>query len=95
MDLIIEKMWAVRAVSQNQYHQESSYLTSHQLIWLHGDFSDKREESDQWLDKLVHEISRWLSQRYEKVLGKQAIKLGENERLLFANIVEQNREFLK
>ncbi len=95
MDLIIEKMWAVRAVSQTQYHQESSSLSSHQTTWLRSDLVDQRESDEQWLDKLVHEISRWLSRRYEKTLGKQAIKLGEEERLLFANTVEQNREFLK
>lgn len=95
MDLLIEKMWAVRAVSETQYHQDSSSLSSHQRTWLHNDDADKREESEQWLDKLIDEISRWISRGYEKVLAKQAFKLGEEERLHFAKIVEQNREFLK
>jgi len=95
MDILIEKMWTVRAVSQVQYHQESSSLSSHQLTWLHDDYAESRESSDQWLDKLVHEISRWISRSYEQTLAKQAIKLGEQEHLLFANIVEQNRESLK
>jgi len=95
IDLLIEKMWAVRAVSQEQYHQETSSLSNHQKIWLHSDFSEQRENTVQWLDKLVSEIARWLSRSYEKVLGKKAIKLGEEERLLFSNIVEQNRESLK
>jgi CRISPR-associated protein Csy1 len=95
MDLLIEKMWAVRTVSQMQYHQETSLLSSHQCTWLHCDFSEQREKSDQWLDKLVKEISVWLSRSYEKVLAKQAIKLGEQELLLFTSIVEQNRESLK
>lgn len=95
MDLIIEKMWAVRAVSLNQYHQESSNLSIHQKTWLHSDFVEQRESDEQWLDKLVHEISRWLTRLYEKALGKQAVTLGEEERLLIVNIVEQNREFLK
>jgi CRISPR-associated protein Csy1 len=95
MDLLIEKMWAVRAVSPTQYHQESSFLVSHQRTWLCSDDTQNREESDQWLDTLVDEISRWISRSYEKVVGKTAVKLGEEERLLFVNIVEQNREFLK
>jgi CRISPR-associated protein Csy1 len=95
IDLIIEKMWAVRAVSQTQFHEQSSTLSSHQKTWLHGDFIEQRESEEQWLDKLIQEISRWFSRRYEKVLGKQAVQLGEEERLFFANIVEQNREFLK
>jgi CRISPR-associated protein Csy1 len=95
MDLLIEKMWAVRAVSPTQYHQESSFLVSHQRTWLCSDDTQNREESEQWLDTLVDEISRWISRSYEKVVGKTAVKLGEEERLLFVNIVEQNREFLK
>lgn len=95
IDLLIEKMWSVRAVSQVQYHQESSLISSHQLIWLHSKNSEIRESSEQWLDKLVHEIAHWLSRSYEKILAKQAVKLGEEELLFFAKIVEQNRESLK
>jgi CRISPR-associated protein Csy1 len=95
IDLLIEKMWTVRAVSQAQYHQDSSSLSSVQRTWLHSDYADKREGSDQWLASLITEISAWLSRSYEKVLVKKAIKLGEEERLLFADIVERNREFLK
>lgn len=95
IDLLIEKMWAVRAVSQEQYHPETSFLSNHQKIWLHADFSEQRESTDQWLDKLVSEISRWLSRSYEKTLDKKAIKLGEKERQLFSDIVEKNRESLK
>jgi CRISPR-associated protein Csy1 len=87
-------MWAVRVVSQTQYHEQSSNLSSHQKTWLRSELAEQRENEAQWLDTLVHEISRWFSRRYEKVLGKQAVKLGEEERLLFANSVEQNREFL-
>jgi CRISPR-associated protein Csy1 len=95
IDLLIEKMWSVRAVSQAQYHQSTSSLSSVQRTWLHNDYADKREESTQWLETLITEISAWLSRSYEKVLANQAIKLGEEERLLFANIVNRNREFLK
>ncbi|PCI54014.1 MAG: type I-F CRISPR-associated protein Csy1 [Gammaproteobacteria bacterium] len=95
IDLLIDKMWSVRAVSQAQVHQDTSSLSSVQRTWLHSDYVDKREESEQWLNSLITEISAWLSRSYEKVLAKQAIKLGEEERLFFANIVERNREFLK
>jgi len=95
IDLIIEKMWAVRAVSQTQFHEGSSDLSSHQRTWLRSELTEQRENEAQWLDTLTQEISRWFSRRYEKVLGKQAIKLGEAERLFFANSVEQNKEFLK
>lgn len=95
MDSLIEKMWAVRSISKEQFHKESSSLSSHQIIWLYSEYEKERVESEQWLDKVVDDISRWISRSYEKVLAKQAITLGEEERLLFVNVVEQNREFLK
>ena len=95
IDLLIEKMWVVRAVSQTQYHAQTSSLSNIQRTWLHDDLADEREKSEQWLDTLITEISAWLTRSYEKVLDKQAIKLGEAERLLFVDIVDRNREFLK
>jgi len=95
IDLLIEKMWAVRAVSQTQFHEDTSSLSSTQRTWLLANNIKERENSEQWLDLLVTEISVWLSRSYEKVLDKQAIKLGEAERLLFADIIDRNREFFK
>lgn len=95
IDLLIEKMWAVRAVSQAQYHAQTSSLSSTQRTWLHDNFADERKKSAQWLDALITEISAWLSRSYEKVLDKKAIKLGESERLYFAEVIERNKEFLK
>ena len=88
-------MWAVRAVSQTQFHEDTTSLSSTQRTWLLANNIKERENSEQWLDLLVTEISVWLSRSYEKVLDKQAIKLGEAERLLFADIIDRNREFFK
>jgi len=95
LDQLIDKMWAVRSISSAQYYKEYSSLDHHQLVWLHDDFIDEREESDQWLDTLIKEISRWLVRSYEKTVGKQAFKLGEEELLFISKSVEQNRDALK
>ena len=95
LDRIINKMWAVRSVAATQYHAQYSQLKSHQKIWLCEEFLKEREESDQWLNKLCKEISSWVIRSYEKILGKQAIKLGEAERLKIVEIVSQNKEALR
>ncbi|WP_423906123.1 type I-F CRISPR-associated protein Csy1 [Candidatus Spongiihabitans sp.] len=95
VDRIIDKMWAVRSVAKAQYHADSSQLKSHQKIWLCEGFLQEREESDIWLDKLSKEISIWTILTYEKILGKQAIKLGEAERLKIVEIVSNNKEALR
>ncbi len=95
LDRIINKMWAVRSVAVEQYYAESSQLKIHQKIWLCEEFLKEREKSDQWLDKLCKEISSWIIRAYEKILGKQAIKLGEGEHLKIIEIVSQNKEALR
>ncbi len=95
MDRIINKMWAVRAVSKEQYRPESSQLKPHHKIWLCDEFQQDREEENDWLDKLCNEIAGWIIRTYEKLLGKQAYKLGESERLHIHEIVTQNREALR
>ncbi|WP_435550582.1 type I-F CRISPR-associated protein Csy1 [Desulfobacterium sp. N47] len=95
MDRIIDKMWAVRAVSKEQYWSENSQLKPHQKIWLCDEFQQTREEENEWLDKLCMEISVWTVRTYEKLLGKQAYKLGESERTHIHEIVTQNKEALR
>ena len=95
MDRLIDKMWAVRSISNEQYHQPTPKLKAHQKIWLCEDMRQEREESDIWLDKLMKEISSWIIRSYEKMLGKQAIKLGKEELQKIAEIVEQNKEALR
>lgn len=95
MERIIDKMWAVRAVSTKQYRSENSQLKAHQKIWLCDEFQQYREDKNDWLDKLCKEITAWIIRTYEKLLGKQAFKLGESERLHIHSIVTDNREALR
>ena len=95
IDLIINKMWAVRAVSAEQYQPKHSRLKPHQQIWLCEEFQQAREEENEWLKKLCKEIASWIVLTYEKLLGKQAYKLGEEVRRHIEKIVNNNREALK
>ncbi len=95
MSRIIARMWAVRGVEDAQYQAENSQLKAYQKIWLLNENFKNREDSDKWLDELCQEISVWAIKAYEKVLGKQALKLGEVERLKIKQIINQNREALR
>lgn len=95
VDRIIDKMWAVRSVSIDQYHADSSQLEPHQKVWLCNEQVQEREDSDKWLDKLTKEISIWIIRTYEKTMAKQALKLGEAERQKVMEIVTHNNEALR
>lgn len=95
VDRIVDRMWAVRAVAAEQYRVEQSQLKPHQKIWLCDGCQQTREEESDWLDKLCAEIDNWIIRSYEKMLGKQAYKLGEGERVHIFNIVSETREALR
>ena len=95
MDRIINKMWAVRAVSKEQYRSDHSQLKPHQKVWLCEEFQHIREEDNDWMDKLCTEISSWVIRTYERLLDKQAYKLGESVRLHIHEIATKNREALR
>ena len=95
MDRIIDKMWAVRTVSVEQYQSTLSKLTPHQKIWLCDEYRQAREDENDWLDKLCKETAGWIIRTYEKIMGKQAFKMGESERLHIHDIVTENREALR
>ncbi len=97
IDKIVEKMWAVRLVSEEQYFDENSQLKSHQKIWLshkHKD-TEEHEKEDTWLDKLEKEITVWIVKSYEKLVNKQGFKLGTEERKDIAKVVNEHREALR
>lgn len=95
MDKIIEKMWQLRIVSQDQYHSASSQLISEQKIWLLDENNSIREIEDEWLDKIIKSITQFIFHGYEKVLGKKAIKFGDAEYCHMEKLVESNREALR
>lgn len=95
MDRMIDRMWAVRAVSVEQYQPTLSQLNPHQKIWLCDEYRQAREDENDWLDKLCKETAGWIIRTYEKMMGKQAFKMGEAERLHIHNIVIENREALR
>lgn len=95
MDKIIEKMWAVRLVSLEQYYEKNSKLKSHQKIWLSHEYEEVRDSDDTWLDKLEKEISRWIVTSYEKRVNKKGFKLGTEELKDIAKVVHEHREALR
>jgi len=92
MDKIIEKMWTIRLISQEQYYERNSKLKSHQKIWLAHEYEQMRESDDAWLDKLEKEITLWIFKSYEKRTNK---KFGEEERKDIAKVVHEHKEALR
>jgi CRISPR-associated protein Csy1 len=96
IDAIIERMYAVRDVSTKQYYEKSSKLKHHQKVWLikNKAYTEEREKDEDWLDKLIKEIARWIiSVGYQKVVGKKEyIKFGKAEYSYLLSLLEKQKE---
>ncbi len=99
IDRIIDKMWAIRSVSKEQYYEKNSKLKYHQKVWLidNEHYQMEREKDDEWLDKIMKEIARWIIDvGYKKVIGKKEyIKFGKSEYLHLLALLEKYKEVLR
>ncbi|WP_053981211.1 type I-F CRISPR-associated protein Csy1 [Marinagarivorans algicola] len=95
---IMDTVHAVRAVASEQY-QQGSALPAAQVIWLCHHKSDERENSDAWLEDIIHECVRWCMQYYAKSLGDKAMALGDTEFIALKQMMTQwaadNKDFLR
>ncbi len=95
IDRIIEKMWSIRSVAQEQFNPDSSRLNKTQKIWLCAENAEKREQEDGWLDELIKDITSFIFNGYEKILGKKAVMFSDTEfKHIHAQVVK-NKEALR
>lgn len=95
---VMDVVYVLREASIEQY-RESSELPKSQVIWLCVNCIDERENSDTWLDDIIHSLTRWLNNSYSKALGDKQVLLGSAEFTEMKKMIEQwvaeNKEFLR
>lgn len=94
LDVIIQKMMALREVSANQFLEKSTKLLVWQRIWLCEQYKKERMEENDWLDTLCDRIVTWIENAYRKTI-KHSILLGEAERDYIKTYINKNREVLR
>lgn len=90
IDMILLKMYKVREVAKEQYFEKNSQLKLHQKIWLLDE--KRRIEEDEWLEKLLKEITQWFIRSFEKIVGKKLIVYGPEEKQNFYEQLEKYKE---
>lgn len=96
IEQVIEVMWTMRLHDPGWSLKEAhENLPHYQKIWLDQGNEEEREKDDAWLDKILSDFARWFVFAYEKVIGKQAILLADDELLHIKNVIEQNKEDLQ
>lgn len=94
-EVIIQTMWDVRAAAPSQYYEKSSQLGAHQKTWLTAGH-EVCEASEEWLDEVIDEISRWILSSYRQILGeKKAVPLSDMEKKDITKLIAAHREQLR
>ncbi|MEI7993528.1 MAG: type I-F CRISPR-associated protein Csy1 [Methylococcaceae bacterium] len=93
---VIERGLAIRQLESGWSTTEHySQLPHYQKLWLDNVHAEEREINDEWVDKVMTAIARWFVVAYEKVLGKQALFLRDDELAYIKSVVAENQEGLR
>ncbi len=96
VDKVIDRVWAIRSVDPGwTQRQIYSKLPAHQKIWLDGCFSDERESSDEWLIKIIQELSRWIGLSYHKRFSDQGGSIGDEAVKYIQSLIDEHKEALR
>lgn len=89
IDAVLLVAYQIRAVGDG-WSNDKKYagLFKAQKIWLDDIYKDARKE-DAWLQEIAASFARWVITSYEKLLGTEAIRLGDGEWLFIKHYMEK------
>jgi len=75
-----DRMWLVRQIdagwSGSDHYQNLSHA---QKIWLDQQYDEQRDENLEWLESIKSDMTRWFINAYRKIIGDQALDLGDEQ----------------
>lgn len=95
IDHIIMVMWEIRRAFEQKESVLPNSLPEYQRTWLFPDKQDERDNSEEWLQKLIPEIARQFFRGYEKVVKNKFLNLSDREIDEIAALVANNKELLR
>ncbi len=94
LDNIVQRMWQIRAVSDEYFNPKYHLISASEQIWLLSSRVSDRDASGVWLDDIVKAISHFIFKGYERVLGRKSKKLGDDEKQHITGRIHEHREVL-
>jgi CRISPR-associated protein Csy1 len=86
---VADQLWRIRHLDAGWSNSDNyQHLPLYQKIWLDQLYADKREEDLYWFDSVSKGISRWFINTYSKLLGNNALPLGDEHLLHIEKLIE-------
>jgi len=71
------------------------YATLNRFMGMGAEHKEKRDTEEDWLDDMTEQVTRYIFQGYEKILGKKAFMFSGEEFKHIHKIVDNHREALR
>lgn len=93
---VVDRLWMVR-YSEAGWSESENYrqLPKHQKIWLDQHFATTRAENAEWITSVKSDFARWFVITYKKLLGNDALGIGDEQLLYFNSMISECEEALR
>ena len=94
--LVVDRLWMVRYLEAG-WSDTANYrqLPKHQKIWLDQHYATTRDNNTEWIIPVKNDFTRWFVNTYTKLLGKNALGLGDDQLLYFNTMISECEEALR
>jgi CRISPR-associated protein Csy1 len=77
---VVDRLWQIRSLEPG-WSRSDNYqrLPRHQKIWLDQEYEEMRSNDPAWFDTVQGELARWFVSTYKKILGNNALVLGDDQ----------------
>ncbi len=93
---VTDRMWLVRHVdagwSDSDHYQN---LPHAQKVWLDQQYAEQRDENLEWMESIKTDLTRWFINSYRKLIGDQALDLGDEQMPHIKSVIEGCEEALR
>lgn len=75
---VADRLWMIRSL-ESHWSDSDNYqaLPHYQKTWLDQQFKQIRQDDTQWFLSVQQNLSRWFRNTYTKIMGKDALALGD------------------
>ena len=93
---VADRLWQVRYLPAG-WSQSDNYkqLPLFQKTWLDQNYQSERQENEDYLGQVKNELSIWLINSYQKLLGDSALNLGDEQLKAIRELCEDCEEALR
>lgn len=93
---VTDRMWLVRQIdagwSGSDHYQNLSHA---QKVWLDQQYDEQRDENLEWLESIKLDMTRWFINAYRKIIGDQALDLGDEQMPHIKSVIADCEEALR